>query len=459
MTVIPQGRTEPSLTESEKSFRGLLQIKAFRNLWLAQILSQTAHNGIHYVELLMILQLTNSTGHTGLMVLAFTLPAVLFSAIAGIVVDRFPKRRILVGSNVLRIITALSYIVALQFFSGRFLLVWVYSVTFIASAIAQFFAPAEGATIPMLVGRKRLIVANSLFNLTITGSQVLGLLILFPFIIKIGDSWFGSGNGIQVSFALVAVMYAVASWLLAKLPPDPVLSHMSKTAAEDVESAVQRSWRELRGGLSFVRNTPSIWVPMLNLSVTATVAMILAVIAPKFADVILRVSKEDAIYIFAPAGIGMLGGTFLISRIGHLFSRENLSNGGLVLQGIVLSLLSLISFYWEGSTGMTAATMVLAFGLGLGFAFIGIPAQTMLQERSPHSVRGRVYSVQYLMANVLGIPPMLFVATLADRIGIPPVTMIVGLALLLLAVWTVWWSARHHPVIPQDELAEIHETA
>jgi uncharacterized membrane protein len=54
---------------------------------------------------------------------------------------------------------------------------------------------------------------------------------------------------------------------------------------------------------------------------------------------------------------------------------------------------------------------------------------------------------------------MLFVATLADRIGIPPVTMIVGLALLLLAVWTVWWSARHHPVIPQDELAELHETA
>jgi uncharacterized membrane protein len=63
------------------------------------------------------------------------------------------------------------------------------------------------------------------------------------------------------------------------------------------------------------------------------------------------------------------------------------------------------------------------------------------------------------MANVLGIPPMLFVAALADRIGIPPVTMIVGLSLLLLAVWAVWWSARHHPVIPQDELAELHETA
>lgn len=460
MTVIPQTRTEPSVTESEKSFRALLDIKPFRNLWMAQLLSQTAHNGIHYVELLMIASLTNSTGYVGLMILAFTLPAVLFSAIAGIVVDRFPKRRILVGSNVLRIITALSYIVALQFFSGRFLLVWVFAVTFIASAIAQFFAPAEGATIPMLVGRKRLIVANSLFNLTTTASQVMGLLVIFPFVIKIGDRWMGQGNGIAFSFALVAAMYAVASWLLAKLPPDPVLSRTGitgKSVAEEAESSLQRSWRELREGWSFVRNTPSLWVPMVNLSLTATVAMILAMVAPNFAKEILRVSQEDAIYIFAPAGFGMLGGTFLISRIGHYFQREKLSNGGLLLQGAVLFLLGVISHYWEGSTGMTAATMLLALGLGVGFAFIGIPAQTMLQERSPHVVRGRVYSVQYLMANVLGIPPMLFAGTLADRIGIPPVTTIVAIGLLLVAAWAIWWTARH-PALPVDDQAELPET-
>ncbi|MGH2542338.1 MAG: MFS transporter, partial [Ardenticatenaceae bacterium] len=147
MTVIPHLKPRVAERGDEHSFRALLRNSAFRDLWIAQLLSQTAHNGIHYVELLMIARLTNSTGHVGLMILAFTLPAVLFSAIAGVVVDRFPKRRILVGSNVVRVVTALSYIVALQFFRGDFLLLWVYSVTFLASAIAQFFAPAEGATI------------------------------------------------------------------------------------------------------------------------------------------------------------------------------------------------------------------------------------------------------------------------------------------------------------------------
>ena len=146
--------------DASHSFGALLKIGPFRNLWIAQLLSQTSHNGIHYVELLMIAQLTESTGHVGLMILAFTLPAVLFSAVAGEVVDRFPKRRVLVASNALRVLLALSYIVALKLFSGAPLIVWVYTATFLTSAIAQFFAPAEGATIPLLVGRKRLITAR-----------------------------------------------------------------------------------------------------------------------------------------------------------------------------------------------------------------------------------------------------------------------------------------------------------
>lgn len=425
--------------ENEHSFRTLLNIRAFRNLWMAQLLSQTAHNGIHYVELLMIARLTDSTGHVGLMILAFTLPAVFFSAIAGIVVDRLPKRRVLVGSNIARVITALSYILALEFFKGPFLLFWVYSVTFLASAIAQFFAPAEGATIPMLVPRRRLITANALFNLTITGTQVLGLLVLFPFVIKLGDSWL-AGKGIEFSFVLVAVMYAIAAWLLKKLPLDPPREEADKSSTTN---ALARCWGELREGLSFVRKTLTLWVPMVNLSITATVAMILAMMAPKFASDVLQVSQEDAIYIFAPAGLGMLTGTFLMPQIGSRFRREHISNGGLLLQGTVLLLLGLVAQMWQASTNMIIVTMGLAFGLGLGFAFIGIPAQTMLQEYTPHEIRGRVFSVQFLLANLLSIPPMLFAGTLADQIGLPVVTFTLACGLFALSAWAILWAAQH----------------
>jgi MFS family permease len=171
--------------------------------------------------------------------------------------------------------------------------------------------------------------------------------------------------------------------------------------------------------------------------------MILAMLAPIFAKEILRVSEVDAIYIFAPAGAGMLLGTFLIPRVAAGIRRERLSNSGLVLQGIMLFIFALVAGYWKGSTGMTFTTMAIALGLGLGFALIGIPAQTMLQERTPHKVRGRVFAAQFFMANLLSIPPMLFAGTLADRIGIPPVVLITAIAILLAAVWALWWAARH----------------
>lgn len=443
----------PALTAKEnRSFRKLLSEPHFRDLWMAQLLSQSAHNGIHYVELLMIARLTNSTGHVGLMILAFTLPAVLFSAVAGVVVDRLPKRRILIYSNVLRVALAVSYIWALGNLNGRPLLTWVYAVTFLTSAIAQFFAPAEGALIPLIVGKRRLITANSLFNLTMTGSQVFGLLILFPVVIKVGDRVLGRGNGIEFSFGLVAIMYATAAWLVRRLPSDTTLQPFdAEEVTEVAEGAIRRAWIELRAGLRFVRDTPTLWVPIVNLSMTASISMILAMVAPQFAKEILRVSQEDAIYIFAPAGVGMLLGTFLIPRFAQGVRRELLSSSGLVTQGVALLLLGLIAAYWVGSTGMTLATMSVAMLIGLAFAMIGIPAQTMLQERTPHDKRGRVFSTQYFIANLFSIPIMLFAGTLADRLGIPPIIVVTAAVVLLIALWSFLWAARHPGGIPLPE--------
>lgn len=427
-----------------RSFRDLVRIKSFRDLWFAQGLSQTAHNGIHFVELVMIARLTQSSGHVGIMILAFSLPAVLFSATAGVVVDRFPKRRILYYSNLIRIFTALSYIVALHVLQGRPLLLWVYSVTFLASAIGQFFAPAEAAIIPMLVGRRRLLTANSLFNLTMTGTQVLGLIILFPLLVKIGEATLGSGRGFDVSFGLVALFYATAAWLVRRLPVD-----QPQPITVNEPSAIRKALREIRDGWAFIHEHKTLWVPMINLSATATVVMILATIAPNFAAHVLQVSQEDAVYIFAPAGAGMVLGTFLISRFAQRLRRESLSNGGLVAQGVVVGALGLAGWLLQGSVQLTLIVSGLALLLGLGFAAIGIPAQTMLQERTPARIRGRVFSVQFLLANLLSIPPMLFAGTLADRIGIPPVAVITAMGILVLGSLSIWITRRYELPEPQ----------
>ena len=98
------------MTSTTKSgFGAVLSNRNFRALWLAQLLAQTAQHAIHFIQMVLVEQLTGSAMHIGFTILAFSLPGVLFSPIAGITVDRFSKKWILVGSNVIRVLFAASY--------------------------------------------------------------------------------------------------------------------------------------------------------------------------------------------------------------------------------------------------------------------------------------------------------------------------------------------------------------
>jgi MFS-type transporter involved in bile tolerance (Atg22 family) len=88
---------------NNRGFSNVLNNRNFLFLWAAQILSQTAMNGIHFTQMVLIEELTRSSAQLGIVILAWSLPAVLFSAVAGVVVDRFPNKWVLVTSNVLRI--------------------------------------------------------------------------------------------------------------------------------------------------------------------------------------------------------------------------------------------------------------------------------------------------------------------------------------------------------------------
>ena len=159
----------------DRGFRPVLSNPNFRSLWGAQWLALIAQNAINFIQLVLIEQLTGSTIHLGITVVAFTLPGVIFSPIAGVVADRFPKKWVMVASNTSRVVVALGYVVVLTAVKGPWQLPLIYALTFLMSTLSQFFAPAEAAMIPLLVGENRLIAANALFSLTIVLSQMIGL--------------------------------------------------------------------------------------------------------------------------------------------------------------------------------------------------------------------------------------------------------------------------------------------
>ncbi|MGI8856497.1 MAG: MFS transporter, partial [Thermomicrobiales bacterium] len=150
----------------------------FRRLLLAKLCVETAEYALGYALLIAIVRRTGSGIHSTLLVIAFTLPAIIFGIPAGVIADRLPKRPVLIAALVLRIglIVALYRVIAD---------VWrTYAVIFLFAAVGQVFGPVWVAVLPRLVGLRRLSRANALLNLTQLGAQAVGIAILAPLFLK-----------------------------------------------------------------------------------------------------------------------------------------------------------------------------------------------------------------------------------------------------------------------------------
>jgi hypothetical protein len=359
---------------------------------------------------------------------------------------------ILVGSNAIRVFLALSYIPVLSQTEGAIRLLAIYALTFLTSSLAQFFAPAEGASIPMLVGEKLLLPANSLFTLTIAVAQLLGLMVLGPISISL--------LRVEGGFVFVAVLYLLAAVSVSTLPKD--------TPAPRPPSQVSSSrqfWRDIQESWQFIGGRRSILSAFIQLVTIATMILIMAELAPGYAARVLGMSPENAVLVFAPAGFGMLLAIWLTGRWGHVLRRIGftylaLAGAGLAFAGMGWTALGynalmrpILRLYPNAQLSLTTAIMALAFMLGVFMAGVNILAQTLVQQESPPYIRGRVLSMQFMLSSLVAIPPMLALGRLADTIGIPRAMEIVGLAtvgMALLSLFVARWPIRARSAVSSD---------
>jgi MFS family permease len=440
---------------NDRGFGSVLSNRQFRNLWASQAINQTAQNCINFVQIVLVEQLTGSSTQLGVVILSFTLPGVLFSPIAGIVVDRWPKKWILVGSNALRSFLVLGYLLVLATLHGFPLLLAIYLLTFVTSAIAQFFGPAEGATIPLLVGEERLLAANSIFSLTLAASQVAGLIVLGPLIVKL--------VGVRVSFLIIVIAYAVAAWFVSRLPRDP--AHALNTAShgpDGVTSGWRRAWADLREGWTFVATHRKVLLPVMQLALVATLLMVMATLAPGFASRVLGMRPEDAVVVFAPAGVGMLAAIMLLGRFGYVLRKDIASYAGLASAGLGFLLLGLVSrgfhtlkmpifdVFPQWAFSMTSAVMGISLLLGISMSSSNILATTLVQENTPARMRGRVFALQFMLNSGAGLIPMFALAAVADLWGIPRVLMAISVIVFVAAGGAYLLSDRSTPVFSPE---------
>lgn len=421
----------------------VLRNRNFLLLWTAQAISMTAQNATWFALAIIVEEHTRSSIQMSLVILTSIIPAVALGLVAGALVDRMNKKHVLVATNLLRAITVLGYL-----FYGQALFV-IYLVNVVFISISQFFGPAEYAVIPAVVPRRQLVGANSLYNLTFNGSQLVGIVIIAPLMLKL--------FGPEALFIGEAVAYLVATLLMTVLPPDEAIIRQAPANGTSKRKASE-VWREIREGWDTMKADPYIGLAVGHLTLLAALILTVAMLGPRFTVSVLDIRADDAVLLLAPAVVGILIGTVTISRLVNRYGKERITVVGLFALGIGILLLS--SLRWIGqnvprfvpsslgilesprAVGLVPIMMMLTVAMGFAIAMVMVPAQTTVMERAVPQVRGRIFSVQLLMGNLASIPPLIFLGGLADVLAVDVVVAMLGALVLLAAIYTVRYLHR-----------------
>jgi MFS family permease len=426
----------------------VLSNRGFLLLWLAQIISQTAQNAILYALIIIVLDLTESTTSTSFVVLSFVVPTVLFGIFAGVLVDRWSKRRLLILTNAGRAVTAVAFFFAREH-------VWaLYGVTTLFASFSQLFTTSNAASIPFMVERRQLISANSLFSGGFTIAQIAGLIILSPTILKT------AGSGVLFASAGGAFLLAV---LLARFLP-----YIGGHGEEEAEGAFPGR-EELRGAvadfrkaLSSLRADPVSTLAMAHITISSTLILLFAILVPRYMQAVIEVAPDDAVAVFAPVAFGALIGLRAVPWIVARLGKTRTVAIGLFGLSLCLAAMGSVEMIADGLertetfnpfgpetaervTGLSilvALTMLFAGPMGFAYAMLNTPAQTTLHERTPVEMRGRVIASQMVLANGVALIPLVVVGGIADLYGVSSVILSIGLLLALGGALSLYLDRR-----------------
>src|SRR6266513_5466078 len=416
--------------------RGLLRNRAFLAIWGAQILSQVASNAVTSALIILVAEITHSNTSSSVLILLAVLPAILFGIAGGVIVDRTDRRLVLIITNALRA----AAIVPLLLFGTS--LTVVYLVNFLVATVTIFFVPAEAALLPKIVGSRFLMVANSLFTFTFNGAFLVGFIILAPIVVSL--------LGYEILWVLIAFMFAAASILCVTLPKaPPAREHLSRRVAE---MAVAQTATGITEAFHYLRQAPIVTWSLIYIALTYTLVAMAGALAPGFVREVLRVGERNVVILVGPAGIGVIAGLAFLNLVGQRWRRPNAVGTGLVLAFAALLGLAAARpfadlFARVGSPGLgdafpvfAAIISVIAFVFGISYAFVTVPAMTLLQEELRDDIRGRVFGFLNMLVSVFSLAPLVLVGPVADVWGVAPV--FVAAALVVGGVWVAGKSTR-----------------
>ena len=404
-----------------------LRVRPFALLWSGQVVSRFG-DSVHAIALAwVVLELTGSATAMGVILAAGVVSFLVFSLAGGVVVDRLPRLRVMIASDLARmaIVTVIAMLIVLE----RLEFWHLVALSAAFGMVDAFFYPAYTAAIPELVHGDDRSSANSLTHLSRRLARLAG-----P---AVGATLVATG-GTATAFAIDAVSFALSAALvyLAWRAAPSSFGHQSPAASPASPPAKPiGALAELREGVRAVTSEPRLWIAIAIAGITG-----ITLAGPQEAAMPLLVSEHLA----SDVGVlGLLQTMIAVGAIGGavvLGSRTRLRRRGTVLY-----------IGWAGSAlGMAvmglpvgvAGAALGAVALGIGAAVVSLYWSSTLQEIVPSERLGRVSSIDHLGSSAL--EPIGFIAAgvAADTLG--PAAVFVGGGVLSAAIIAL---ALLHPTV------------
>ena len=305
--------------------------------------------------------------------------------------------------------------IKLNIFSLPFAFCLLLIITFLVSSLTQFFAPAEQASLPLIIKKKNLLAANSIYTTTMMAMLIIGFAIGEPLLEAIA-SW-----GSQFSFdygkeVLVGLSYTLAGVVLILIK--------TKEKRNQKSTKDSHPWQDIKDGLRYLKRNPLISNAMIQLIILFSIFAALAVLAVSLAETIPSLEADQFGYLLAAAGVGIAIGATIVTNQGKKLSHNRLSWYGLV--GMAVALFGL-SF----ATDSLVLALTMTVIVGLFAAFVGVPMQTTIQGETPPHMRGKVFGLQNNAVNIALSLPLALAGIAETYFGLRIV--LIGLAVFALS--------------------------
>lgn len=409
----------------------LFERDAYLRFWLGRLTSHTAANAVLYALLILVVRETGSAIHSSLFVVSYILPSAVLGSFSGVLADRAPKGLVLFGGNLARGVLAFLLI-------GSYDSVWtLYGMGLLLALASQFISPAEGASLPLVVPKEDLTAANAANNLGTLISQVAGMAVLAPLFLALF---------VPPLFLIAAALFVLGGLLFGTTLGFGVESArgIRRVTVREVREQFARAWRTLS------KDAPS-YMSVIILTLASVTALVTVSLAPRYVDGVLHVAPQWAIFVLSPAALGILGGMRLAPALERFLSKAQvvaLSFVVLVAGMVVIGMVQPIGASFEDLFGLGATgarllvTTVFAVLLAGAYTLINISARSIVNERIPVEMQGRVFAAQVVLSNLASIPPILLTGAIAQVLGADRIFVAVGTVVGMMAVW-YWLRSRY----------------